>query len=115
MDALRQSSSNLYESLGTYSPTNQAGLAAGKLEASHRAMNDMILRSLGPDSGAARNELGLGEEDSKKYMTVVQGMGSMQPDVLAALLDPQKAANQSPQERQMAAIFQAFFQRNGML
>ena len=75
----------------------------------------MILRSLGPDSGAARNELGLGEEDSKKYMTVVQGMGSMQPDVLAALLDPQKAANQSPQERQMAAIFQAFFQRNGML
>lgn len=53
MDALRQSSSNLYESLGTYSPTNQAGLAAGKLEASHRAMNDMILRSLGPDSGAA--------------------------------------------------------------
>ncbi len=115
LDALRQSSSGLYGGLGTYSDTNQAGLVGGKLEASHRAMNDMLLRSFGGDTVVGRRDLGLDATKDKKVAITGQAMAAMQPAILSAVMDPSKMQDLTPQEQQMAVMYQAFFQRNGML
>ncbi len=114
LDALRKSA-GLYRGLGTYGPDNQAGLAGGSLEAAHRAMNDMLLRSLGVDVYGSRKDLALNPEDDKKFMMTSQAMNSIQSEILGAVMDPQVMAALSPEKQQMAAVYQDFFQRNGML
>ncbi len=110
MDALRQSSA-MYSQLGTYSEENKKGLVGGQLEADHRAMNDMILRSFGPDTLAGRGGMGLSESDHKKMGFTSQAMAAMQPAVLAAVMNPDKMKDLSPQEQQMAVMYQQFFEK----
>ena len=110
MDALRQSSS-MYASLGTYSETNKQGMVGGQLEADHRAMNDMLLRSLGPDLGMGSQNFGLSAEDRKKAFITQQAMGAMQPAILTTVMDPSKKDSLTPQEAQMAAIYEQFFSK----
>lgn len=114
MDALKKSA-DMYGSLGTYSDENKGGMVGGRLEASHRAMNDMLLRSFGTDSIMGRKDLGLNQSDDKKVAIVGQAMAAMQPAVLGSILDPTKKDELTPQEQQLAEIFQKFFADNGML
>ena len=114
MDALKQSTA-MYNSLGTYSDENKGGLVGGKLEASHRAMNDMLLRSFGPDTVMGRKDLGLEKSDDSKVAFVGQAMAAMQPAVIGSLLDPAKKDRLTPQEQQLAEMYQNFFAANGML
>ncbi len=108
MDALRQSSA-MYSQLGTYSEENKKGLLGGQLEADHRAMNDMILRSFGPDTLGGRGGMKLSESEHKKMGFTSQAMAAMQPAVLSAVMNPEKMKNLSPQEQQMAVMYQQFF------
>jgi hypothetical protein len=108
MDALRQSSS-MYASLGTYSETNKPGMVGGQLEADHRAMNDMLLRSLGPDIAMGSQHFGLSGDDRKKSFITQQAMSAMQPAILTTVMDPSKKDSLTPQEAQMAAIYEQFF------
>ena len=108
MDALRQSSS-MYASLGTYSETNKQGMVGGQLEADHRAMNDMLLRSLGPDIAMGSQHFGLSGDDRKKSFITQQAMSAMQPAILTTVMDPSKKDSLTPQEAQMAAIYEQFF------
>ncbi|MCR5251297.1 MAG: DUF4157 domain-containing protein [Lachnospiraceae bacterium] len=111
MEALRQSSA-MYSQLGTYSEQNKKGLLGGQLEADHRAMNDMILRSFGVDAAMAANGAktegtGMSKADQKKIAVSVQAMGAMQPAVLAHIMDPNQEL--TPQEAQIAQMYSAFF------
>ena len=109
MEALRQSSA-MYSDLGTYSEQNKQGLVGGRLEADHRAMNDMILRSFGPDiqTGSSRaKESGISQEDRKKIGVTAQTMGAMQPNILAKIMDP--TVELTPQEQQLQQIYSDFF------
>ena len=115
MDALRQSAEGLYGALGTYSADNKAGMAHGKLEAAHRAMNDMLLRSFGGDTVVGRQDLALQASDDKKVAFTGQAMATMQPRVLAAVMDPEKAKQLTPQEQQLAVMYQQFFEWAGMI
>ncbi len=114
IDALRKGAS-MYQGLGTYSKDNKGGLAGGNLEGAHRAMNDMILRSLGPDALLGHKDLALNQQDDTKVNITAQAMAAMQPDVLAAVIDPKKMADLNPQQQRLATMYQQFFQRNGML
>lgn len=115
LDALKQSAEGLYGALGSYSEGNRAGMAHGKLEAAHRAMNDMILRSFGGDTVTGRRDLALQASDDKKVAITGQAMATMQPRVLAAVMDPDKAEQLTPQEQQLAVMYQQFFERAGMV
>lgn len=114
MEALRQSSA-MYSQLGTYSDANKKGLVGGRLEADHRAMNDMILRSFGSDAAMSTNsarpeDTGMQMADQKKMNVLVQTMGAMQPAILKNIMDPDNPDKQlTPQEAQMAQLFSDFF------
>ncbi|MCR4642282.1 MAG: hypothetical protein K5697_09670, partial [Lachnospiraceae bacterium] len=109
MEALRQSS-QMYSDLGTYSDQNQKGLVGGRLEADHRAMNDMLLRSFGADSqisARAAKDTGLGAEEQDRIGVITQAILSMQATNLAQSMDP---TNQlTPQEAEMGQLFSDFF------
>ena len=117
LDALRQSAAGLYGQLGAYSEDNKAGLAGGKLEAAHRAMNDMLLRSFGPDILMGKSHKNLGQQKERGLSVIAQAMASMQPAALTATVNQGLGRENklTPQEAQMAEQYRKFFERNGML
>ncbi len=111
MDSLRQSSA-MYSQLGVYSDQNKKGLVHGQLEADHRAMNDMLLRSFGADVNLSANMSqgsGMSKDQLKKVNITGQAMAAMQPAVLTNLMNP--SATLTPQEAELAQVYSDFFQQ----
>jgi hypothetical protein len=110
MDALRQSSA-MYAGLGAYSDANKKGLIGGQLEADQRAMNDLLLRSFGPDVQTARPTLGLSQEDEAKHKILGSAINFMQSKHLQSTMDPHAREGMSPHELRAAQAYEAFFAR----
>ena len=128
LDALRQSA-DMYESLGTYSDTNKAGMVGGREEALHRAVNDMMLRSLSADfsnahASLAKNAHAVGgkykgqkvSKDLVERSTIVnQAMMSMQGNVLAQSIGGMGDEGSSEYELALRDRMNAFFQNSGLM
>jgi|MucameStandDraft_1065616.scaffolds.fasta_scaffold11451_2 hypothetical protein len=86
IDALRQGG-DMYSSFGDYDQTNNpAGMVGGREEALHRAMNDMMLRALGPQmqrASASPSGEAYSADDRRGILQMSQTMQSMQAAALA--------------------------------
>ena len=124
MDALKKSQS-LYTGFGTFGEQNEdgsrniAGMNGGREEAAHRAINDLVLRSLGPQLLSTTQQMqasgDLKDEEVKKAINVSQAMTHMQANVMGKVMNPDRDRELSESELAMQQLYHDFFERNGML
>ena len=107
-----------------YNPMIASGLVTGKEEASSRALNDIFLRSLGPDSLVVGG-LKWGEDPNGKYSPQVraeqkaklrvQAMMSNQSSALASITDPTEEEEKHDGSAAVRQVMRDFFIRNGFM
>ena len=114
MDSLRQSAQTIYQPMGTYSEKNKGGVTGGEVGYANHAMNDILLRSFGPDILNGRSDLPLDPDHYKRVGTLSNVMARMQSHAMTASGNEENS-NLNPHELQLSQMLTDFYTRNNLI
>ena len=107
MAALKQAQNKVFN------PMIDKGYVGSKEESAARTLNEMILRSLGPEAGLVKSVKGVDEKAANKTSLRVQAMMANQTALMSHMTDPTNELSDSV--RTLQQIQRDFFIRNGFM